>query len=273
MSRTPPTSGVHRQWFGTHTPERYRTGPIVLLHEGLGSLSTWGQFPARLANTCERPVLAYDRRGYGRSPAHPAPWPADFMHLEAIELARLLIEEDIENPILVGHSDGATIALLYPHECLSEGPRPPGADPRHPAPAPTGIVSLAAHLFVEQVCVDEIEQMRAGQREQLVKRLAPHHDDAANVFEGWSEVWTSERFRTWAIDDELSAVTCPVLAFQGEEDTYATRQQLQRMEAAVHGPIELVDLPGCDHWPHREATDDVLARIAAFCHSIDTLPA
>lgn len=260
MTEQPSSSGAHRLWFDTTAPERSSRRPIVLLHEGLGSVSTWGQFPARLAEACKRRVLAYDRRGYGRSPAHPAPWPSDFMHLEAVELGRLMVEEAVEQPILVGHSDGASIALLYPHE-------------RHPThPHPRGIVSLAAHLFVEQVCVNEIERMRSEQRHDLTQRLAPHHDDAANVFEGWSEIWTSERFRSWAIDAELQAVTCPVLAFQGEEDTYATRHQLERMEAAVQGPISLVDLPNCDHWPHREAADVVLSRIAAFCDSIDTLP-
>lgn len=264
MSQRRSASGVHRQWFGANASRNEagasRREAIVLLHEGLGSLSTWGRFPALLAEACKRPVLAYDRRGYGRSPANRAPWPVEFMHLEARRLGHLLVEEEIDDPILVGHSDGATVALLYPNERSSTQPEP------------KAIVSLAAHLFVESVCVEEIEHLRAEQRAQLIRRLAPHHDHPAEVFEGWSEIWTSDRFRSWTIDDELRAVTCPVLAFQGEEDTYATRQQLVRMAAAVEGPISLVDLPDCDHWPHREATEQVLARIADFCSGLGTLP-
>lgn len=258
-------TGLHRQWFGREFglgSGRHGVAdrPIVLLHEGLGSISTWGRFPSLLAEACGRPVLAYDRRGYGRSSANPPPWSADFMHLEAQELGQLLTEEHIQRPVLVGHSDGATIALLYPSALANDQPEP------------LAIVSLAAHLFVEQVCVDEIKKMRSGLGDQLIERLGPHHDDAASVFEGWSEIWTSDRFRDWAIDPQLAAVNCPVLAFQGLDDTYATRQQLERMEAAVGGPISLLDLPGCDHWPHREATGVVLEEIAAFCQRVDTLP-
>ncbi|MFT7599399.1 MAG: pimeloyl-ACP methyl ester carboxylesterase [Acidimicrobiales bacterium] len=252
---------LNHQWFGTRSAPRDPC--IVLLHEGLGSVSTWGAFPAALAESTGLPVLAYDRRGYGLSTAHPPPWPPNFMELEAVQLTDVLRTEGITQPILVGHSDGGTIALLYPsRNADSRG------DGKSGGPAPLGIVALAAHLFVEPVCVAAIETMRRDQTETFHRILAPHHDDPAAVFEGWSEVWVSQRFRQWSIDDQLGAVKCPVLAFQGLDDQYATRAQLERIEAAVSGPIELVDVPNCDHWPHREATTDVLARISAFCAAL-----
>ena len=242
---------MHRKWFGSQNAERT---PIVLLHEGLGSVSAWGSFPQRLAEATDRAVLAYDRPGYGRSSPNPPPWPANFMHLEAERLHDLLIEEGLEQPILVGHSDGATIALLYPSVT---------------GRSVSAIVSLAAHVSVEERCVAGIARVVDGYREGLAKQLARHHDDADTVFAGWSEVWLSDRFRSWAIDSELAAVTSPVLAFQGTADTYATRAQLERVGAGVSSKAELVDLPGCDHWPHREATDTVLERITAFVEELE----
>lgn len=238
--------GMHREWFGNRDGDQT---PVVLLHEGLGSVSAWGSFPERLAAATDRPVLAYDRVGYGQSAPNPPPWPANFMHLEAERLQELLDDEQLEAPILVGHSDGATIALLYPSVT------------GHSVPA---IVSLAAHVSVEARCVAGITKVVAGYRDGLAKQLARHHDDADAAFAGWSDIWLSDRFRSWTIDDELAAVTCPVLAFQGTADTYATRDQLERIGAGVAGNASLVDLPDCDHWPHREATSAVLEEIVGF---------
>ncbi len=242
--------GIARQWFGTGGG-----APIILLHEGLGSVSTWGPFPRQLSEATGRRVLTFDRRGYGRSMPHRGPWSVDFMHREARELALLLAEEDIDSFVLVGHSDGATIALLFPHEL------PCG-------PVPLGIVSISAHVFVEDRCVVAIEEMKRAYHTKLAHRLARHHHDADAVFEAWSEIWTSNRFRSWTIDAELSSVTCPVLAMQGLEDTFATGEQLERIAAAVLGPVELLEVPGADHWPHREATELVLAAIERFCRPL-----
>ncbi len=242
---------MHRTWFGNRHGDRT---PIVLLHEGLGSVSAWGPFPQRLADATARPVLAYDRLGYGRSAPNPPPWPANFMHLEAQRLRELLDDEQLESPILVGHSDGATIALLYPSVTGRSVP---------------AIVSLAAHVSVEERCIAGITEVVAGYRGGLAKQLARHHDDADAAFSGWSDIWLSERFRSWTIDAELTAVACPVLAFQGTADTYATRDQLERVGDGVSGEAELVDLPDCDHWPHREATETVLERISAFLDELE----
>lgn len=257
-----PTSGaaIHRQWFEPDEPSASAAAPgcpIVLLHEGLGSISAWGPFPGALARATGLRVLAYDRRGYGRSAAQPAPWPARYMHREAAWLPFLLAQERIDREmILVGHSDGASIALLYPSQA------PVGS------PQPRGIVSLSAHLLVEEVGAAAIETMRRTYTANLASRLARHHDDADATFEAWSEVWVSDRFRSWTLDDEVRAVQCPVLAIQGATDGYGTSIHLDRIVAAASGSVEVHELPGVDHWPHREATVDVLDLITRFCRRL-----
>ena len=266
MSSPGPTSTtIHRQWFppsadaaspaSTSRPDGPL--PLVLLHEGLGSISAWGSFPTALAEGSGRPVLAYDRAGYGRSGSKPGPWPAEFMHHEAVELAAVLASEGIGEAILVGHSDGATISLLYPSQA------PAGSA------AVAGIVSLSAHVLVEDMNVAAIENLRATYGDGLAAALARHHDDADTVFELWSDVWVSDRFRPWNIEAELGSVTCPVLAVQGEADGYGTMIQVERVAGAVGGPVELVGLPGVDHWPHKEARADVIHLVTDFADEID----
>ncbi len=247
---------IYRQWFTPTTDPVPSALPLVLLHEGLGSVSAWGRFPQLLADATRHRVLAFDRAGYGRNDPAPGPWPADFMTIEARRLGSLLSREGIERHVLVGHSDGATIALLYPGERRTTDPEP------------RAIVSISAHVSVEGVCVDAItavrENYQSGGESSLAARLAPHHVSADEVFEAWSEVWISPRFSDWNIVEELAEVTCPVLALQGTEDVYATRGQLELIEASVSGPVTVVDVAGSDHWPHREATDVVLDAVTKF---------
>jgi pimeloyl-ACP methyl ester carboxylesterase len=251
------TRTIHRRWYEPSDRAARRPTPLILLHEGLGSISAWGSFPQTLADTTGRRVLAYDRPGYGRSAAEGiGAWPAEFMHHQAALLPELLRDESVSQAILVGHSDGATIALLHPSQ---------GGD----TPDVTGIVSLSAHVLVEPVCVEAITELRDTVADGLAARLARHHDHPEIVFDRWSEVWVSDRFRSWTIDRELGRVTCPVLAVQGGADRFGTRLQLDRLAAAVAGPTEVHELPGVDHWPHREATMPVLALITDFCDRLD----
>lgn len=253
-----PVPTVHREWFEPADPAAAGGSlPLVLLHEGLGSISAWGPFPQLLADAADRRLLAYDRPGYGQSELRPGPWPAEFMHYEAAELAHLLRSEGVEEVILVGHSDGATIALLYPSQT--------GDD----APVVAGIASLSAHVMVEELNVASIEELRRTYRETLAPRLARHHRDADETFENWSDVWASERFRPWTIYDELTEVRCPVLVVQGESDGYGTWIQVQKLTTYLSGPYETAGLAGVDHWPHREATDNVLRLITDFADSVD----
>lgn len=263
---------IHRQWFDPDpdpdpigppdTGDSAGDGPagrdpIVLLHEGLGSVSAWGPFPGLLATGTGRRVLAYDRRGYGRSGPHPGPWPARFLHHEAALLPGLLVEEGIsDGMILVGHSDGASIALLYPSQARAGSPRP------------GGIVSMAAHLLVEEIGVAAIAETARTYPEALRDRLARHHNDVDATFGGWSDVWLSDRFRPWTIDDEVREVACPVLAIQGAQDRYGTRLHLDRLAAAATGAVEVHELQGVDHWPYREATTTVIDLIDRFCRRL-----
>lgn len=246
---------LHRVWFGD---DANTLTPIVLLHEGLGSVSSWGSFPERLADELGRRVMAYDRLGYGASPAKPGPWGADFMHREAAALADLLRSEGLGDVILVGHSDGGSISLLYSAVNIGDV-----------VPDVTGIVSISAHTFLEPVTVTAIQRLRAGFADGLRKGLARHHADVDATFDAWSGVWVSDRFSTWAIDDELSAVECPVLAIQGADDSYGSWQQVERLADGVTGPTTMVELDGVDHWPHREATNDVVREIRLFLATHD----
>ena len=241
---------LHRVWFGDATTTQT---PIVLLHEGLGSVSSWGSFPKQLADELGRRVLVFDRIGYGRSPVKPGPWGADFMHDEAHSLADLLQSEGLSEAILVGHSDGGSISLLYP-----------AAHAGHDAPLIVGIVSMSAHTFLESVTVSAIQRLRAGFADGLRKPLSRHHADVDATFDAWSGVWVSDRFSSWAIDNEMGAVTCPVLAIQGADDSYGSWRQVERLVAGVAGPTTIVKLDGVDHWPHREAPDEVIGEIRSF---------
>ena len=254
----PGVPPIHRRWFEPTGPDADRAAvPLVLLHEGLGSISAWRSFPQALADASGRRLLAYDRPGYGRSGPRPGPWPATFMHHEAAELPLLLADEGVERMILVGHSDGATISLLYPSQA---GPA---------AAEAVGIVSISAHVMVEEINVAAITGLRRTYATDLAPRLARHHDDADTTFDSWSDVWVSDRFRPWTIYDELTRITCPVLVVQGEADGYGTMRQVDELVARLDCRHEAVGLPGVDHWPHREATDEVLRLTAAWADGVD----
>ncbi len=225
---------------------------LVFLHEGLGSVSLWRDFPRRVAAATGCPALAYSRRGYGRSDPVALPRPLSFMHDEArVVLPALLAAAGIEDAILIGHSDGASIAIIYAGEN--------GAKLR-------GLVLEAPHVFVEQVCVDSIAKVRASYRTSgLRERLARHH--GANVdcaFYGWADSWLDPAFRGWNLEEFLSGIRVPTLAIQGEDDEYGTLAQLERVCAQVAGPAERLVLQKCGHAPHRDQREATLAAIAGF---------
>jgi pimeloyl-ACP methyl ester carboxylesterase len=223
---------------------------LVLLHEGLGSVSLWRGFPAVLRQVSGRRVVTYSRAGYGRSGPASLPRPVTYMHHEAdVVLAALLTRLGIERPVLVGHSDGASIALLH-------------AGGGHDV---AGLVLLAPHVIVEDVTVASIAAARdAYATTDLRARLARHHDDVDGAFRGWNDVWLAPAFRAWDITDRLPAIHAPVLLIQGDADPYGTARQLDLIEAGVRGPVERVLLPSVGHAPHLEAPDVVLAAIATF---------
>jgi pimeloyl-ACP methyl ester carboxylesterase len=220
--------------------------PIVLLHEGLGSVGLWREFPEALARATGRRVIAYSRFGHGRSAPPPHPRTPAFFHGEALDvLPALLGELGVERPLLVGHSDGASIALIHAG--------------RHPV---EGLALMAPHVFVEEMTVEGIRETReAFEHGGLRERMGRHHDDPDAAFHGWCDVWLDPAFRRWSLEPDAALVECPVLLIQGADDEYATLEQLDRIEANVRGPVERVIVPG-GHSPHLEQPEAVLAAIS-----------
>ena len=229
---------------------------LVLLHEGLGSVRLWRSFPAALAEATGARVVAFSRFAHGDSDPPPRPRTPSFMHEEALEtLPSLLAAMDTDEPVLVGHSDGASIALIHASA--------------HPVRA---VVAMAPHVFVEEMCLVEIrEAKRAYESDGLRERMARHHRDADAAFYGWNDVWLHPEFPAWDIRDVLSGVTCPVLLMQGLDDQYGTMAQLDAVEAGVAGRVERVH-PACRHSPHLEAPEETLAAITAFVRSVVAVP-
>jgi len=230
--------------------------PLVLLHEGLGSVRLWRDFPADLAGATGARVVAFSRFGHGDSDPPPRRRTPSFMHEEAEEvLPAVLGALGVEDVILVGHSDGASIALIHAAS--------------HPVRA---VVAMAPHVFVEPVCLAEIrEARRVYESGGLRERMARHHRDPDAAFYGWNDVWLHPDFPRWSIEDVLPEIGCPLLLIQGTQDQYGTMAQLDRISAAVAGPVERVHL-ACRHAPHLEAPGETLAATADFVRRVATAP-
>jgi pimeloyl-ACP methyl ester carboxylesterase len=221
--------------------------PVVLLHEGLGSVRLWRDFPEVVAAATGARVIAFSRFGHGDSDPPPRPRTPRFMHEEAREvLPPLLAALDAREPLLLGHSDGASIALIHAAE--------------HPVRA---VVAMAPHVFVEPMCLAEIRAVRDVYADGLRERMARHHRDPDAAFFGWNDVWLHPDFPAWSIGDVLGGIDCPLLLIQGEDDQYGTMAQLDAIERAVAGPVERVHLR-CRHAPHLEAPAETLEAVARF---------
>jgi pimeloyl-ACP methyl ester carboxylesterase len=226
-----------------------RPGPaLVFLHEGLGSVALWRDFPARVAEATGRRSLIYSRFGNGWSDPPSTPRTPAFMHEEArVVLPRLLEAWGVEEPLLIGHSDGASIALIHAAE--------------HPV---SGVVAMAPHVFVEELTLAEIRRARKRYEQGgLRERMAAHHGDPDAAFYGWNDVWLDPRFPAWTIEDLAAEITAPVLLIQGSEDPYGTLAQIDAVAARVRGPVERVVLP-CRHAPHVQAPEPTLAAVSEF---------
>lgn len=224
--------------------------PIVLLHEGLGSVSLWKEFPQQLADTTGRRVLAYSRYGYGQSTPLRSKRDPRYMHDEALQtLPALRSQLGIDDCILFGHSDGASIGLIH------AGAR------RWRVSA---LIVLAPHVFVEEEGVRSIAAARdAYFTSDLKERLAKRHADPDSAFWGWCDIWLDARFRDWNIEEYLAPIACPVLAIQGHDDEYGTMEQITRLVRAVD-LIEVEKLHECGHSPHRDQPARVLERTQRF---------
>ncbi len=228
---------------------------LVFLHEGLGSILQWRDFPARLAQATGCRVLLYNRYGYGQSDALAEPRVGvRFMHDEAlVSLPQVLAALGIEAPVLVGHSDGASIALIH-------------AGAGHAA---RGLALMAPHVFVEDLCIRSIAKAKhTFEASDIRERLGKYHRDPAKTFYLWNDVWLDPEFLRWNIEEYLPGVRVPVLAIQGEDDAYGTMAQLEAIRRQVAARCELLKLPRCGHSPHRDQPEAVLAALTRFIGSL-----
>jgi pimeloyl-ACP methyl ester carboxylesterase len=230
------------------------TSTIVFLHEGLGSIAQWRDFPRLLAEAAGCHALIYARQGHGNSDTLTAPRTPEFMHIEAFDvLPQVLRQLQIERPILFGHSDGGSIALLFAgggHEVR-------------------GLIAEAPHLFVEERSIIGIEAAgRAYAETDLRDKLARYHADPETMFHGWNDIWLSAGFRAWNIEEFLPRIQCPVLAIQGEQDAYGTMAQIDAVAAQVPGEVSLLKLELCGHVPHREQTEKTLEAATRFIRQL-----
>jgi pimeloyl-ACP methyl ester carboxylesterase len=241
---------IEHRWIAR---ERSDSPLIVFLHEGLGSVAMWKDFPDALCDAAQARGLVYSRPGYGRSTPRDRDeaWGLDFMHRQAHEvLPALLAALGVREPVwLFGHSDGGSIALLH---AAMFGARVAGA------------IVLAPHIMVEDLGVQSIAKARtAYQQTDLRQRLAKYHDDPDSAFWGWNDIWLHPPFRQWSIERELESIACPLLAVQGLDDEYGTLEQIRGIQRRLP-KTRLLELPDCGHSPHRDQPDRVIEAASVF---------
>ena len=235
---------IESVWVG---PPRSGGTELVFLHEGLGSVSAWRDVPAQIADAAGCAAFVYSREGYGTSSPVALPRPLTYMHDEAAALPALLAAHGITRPILVGHSDGASIAIIAAGSGL----------------AVQALVLIAPHVFVEDVSVESIAKAADAYRTtDLREKLARHHADVDGAFWGWNRAWLDPGFRAWNLETFLPRISAPSLVVQGAADEYGTLAQVDAIARQLAGPCEQLIVPGAGHAPHRTA--GVPAQIAAF---------
>lgn len=240
-----------------HHQENYKGRPtIVFLHDSLGCVSLWRDFPAKLSQLTQCNILVYDRLGYGKSQAMPdVPRPVNYLETEADTLNDLLSELAIDRPILFGHSDGGSIALLtasrYPEKIKA-------------------VIAEAAHVFVEEITLKGIrEAMEAYKTTNLKERLEKYHGGNTDIlFRAWTQTWTRDDFRNWNIENFLPAISCPVLVMQGLKDEFGSLAQVESIVNNVSGNVKKMLIKVSGHTPHKETPEEILAVAADFIHNL-----
>ena len=227
---------------------------IVFLHEGLGSVSMWRDFPQKVADATGCEAIVYSRAGYGRSDAAELPRTTRYMHDEGLKVLPAFLDAlQLDRPILLGHSDGGSIALI-----CAGGTGTPLA----------GVVLMAPHVLVEDISVNSIAQAKvAWQSTDLPARLGKYHADVEAAFWGWNDIWLHPDFRAWNIEEYLPGIACPVLAIQGEDDEYGTMDQIDRIAAQARD-VDLVKLADCRHSPHKDQPAAVIEAVGEFVNRI-----
>lgn len=241
-------------WFG---PEPQHAPTVVMLHEGLGSVSMWREFPERIAEATNAGVFAYSRAGHGRSSPGPSPRPVDASFREGLDvLPRVLDAIGFRRGILLGHSDGASIATIYA-----------GGRQDHRV---RGLVLIEPHFNVERKNLDSIRQLvdEFASSSDLRDRLARHHADVDAMFAGWKQMWLDPRFEAFDISAELAYIRVPILIVKSEDDPYSTMLQVEIAERECYCPVETVVIPGSGHSPHRTQPQATLEAVAAFVNHV-----
>jgi pimeloyl-ACP methyl ester carboxylesterase len=229
---------------------------IVMLHEGLGSAGLWGDFPEKLQAATGVGIFLYSRAGYGASTPVQLPRPVDYMHLEALDvLPKLLDRIGFRRGLLLGHSDGASIAAIYA-----------GSHQDHRV---EGVAMIAPHFIVEDVSVTSIARIKtAYETTELKAKLARWHKDVDNAFYGWNGVWLNPAFRNWDISEYLAYIRVPVAVVQGVDDEYGTMRQVEIAREECYCPVDVTVVPGAGHAPHREAPGATLDAIQEFANAV-----
>jgi len=235
------------------TPSAGAGPTLVFLHEGLGCVALWKDFPHQVAEATGCPVLTYSRAGYGGSDACALPRPLSFMHDEAQQvLPKILAAADIRQAVLIGHSDGASIALIHAGSVAAQSLR--------------GLILMAPHVFVEELSLSSIRQAKTDfETTDLRRKLARYHGDNVDcAFWGWNQAWLDAKFVDWNLEEYLLKIEVPILLIQGVDDNYGTLRQLQSINKGLASEAEQVVLPDCGHSPFRDRPAETLRAILRF---------
>ncbi|WP_275193596.1 alpha/beta hydrolase [Bradyrhizobium sp. CSA207] len=243
------SASLEYKWLAPQTAD---APTIVMLHEGLGCVGLWGDFPEKLQQVTGAGVFAYSRAGYGQSSKVALPRPLDYMQREALDvLPKVLDAIGFKRGLLLGHSDGASIATIYA-----------GAHQDHRL---QGVVLIAPHFIVEDISVKSIAAIKAAyETTELKTKLGRWHKDVDNAFYGWNGAWLDPKFRDWDISEYLAYIRVPVLVLQGVDDQYGTLRQAEIAQQECYCPVELKVISGAEHSPHREAPGATLDAIEQF---------
>lgn len=247
--------------YACHGPAPDQAPTIVMLHEGLGCVALWRDFPAQVAQATGMGVFAYSRRGHGQSDPAPLPRPLDFMTREALNvLPRVLDRIGFRRGILFGHSDGATIAAIYAGSVSDQRVR--------------GLVLIAPHFFTEPTGLAEIARaLRDFDGGDQVVRMARYHRDPVATFHGWADAWLDPGFRDWNVAEVIDYLRIPVLAIQGLEDQYGTLAQIAEIENRIYSPLDVEILEDCRHAPHVQAPRRTLDAVTEFARRLERIEA
>jgi pimeloyl-ACP methyl ester carboxylesterase len=229
---------------------------IVMLHEGLGSIATWGDFPRRLSERTGAGVFAYSRSGYGGSPSTQARLSVDYIRRHALgALPKILDTIGFGRGILLGHSDGASMCAAYAGNVEDRRMR--------------GLVLMAPHFCVEPETLAEIRNAReAFERRDLRQRLARYHENVDAAFWGWNDVWLDPGFAAFELEEELERIRVPILIIRGDDDRYGTHRQVRLAETLCKCPLQTLIMPDCGHVPHREKPAETIEAVAKLYDSV-----